>query len=463
MGGKTYTFASQQATGNIASSRCQEVMEIFAITVDKIGSRPILQEVAVASEGITYVTGFSGSGKSTLLNLIRRDHPHAVLPAPPERQDVPIIDLVGGDLREAMQLLGYVGLGEAYLYLTPYELLSEGQKARFQLAYALDRQPKLLLIDEFLSNLDRITAKVVAYNFQKLCRKRGIQAVVATAHDDLLEPLAPDVLIRLDLNGEHESSVRPVAEPVIPELHGLRVERGTIEDYRALKRFHYFNEEDLGDGEDFETEIHAIRYEGRCIGICVMTAPYPKDWEDIPYFGDINGRLKSITRVIIHPSFRGAGLVKPLIRPETSTVPYIETCSALGLYMPIYLSAGYSKVEVPTNRRTEKREALETRVYELGVQDMSTLHDPKLCKTFVESLRSEQLEQLHELALHLYAENLVNWNLYLRNIVELPALTEAQRHELEALLLDASNELPTEVLLQETVYFPMQGFAVKHC
>lgn len=456
---KHYTLAARRSS-TLDSGRCRKIMEVFALTPDKLEQSPILQDVMVSTQGITYVTGFSGAGKSTLLRLLAADHPEVIMPAPPERQDIPLIELLGADIKEAMEVFGWVGLGEAFLYLTPYRLLSDGQKARAQLALALSQKPGLIIADEFLSTLDRITAKVVAYSFQRICRKFGSNAVVSTAHNDLVEPLAPDQLIRLDLHGEHCVERRPITHPCIPEFRGLVLEEGTLEDYKSLSRFHYF--EDMDFGEEFATEIYAVRHQGQCIGVSVLMAPYPADWEEMAYFKDVNDRVRVCIRLVVHPSFRGAGLAKLLMRPSLSHISYIETRSALALYQPIYLSAGYQAVELPGNRRTPLRDTLETELLRAGIKDTSQLHDPKFCDEFVFGLTSDQLVELQRLSYQLYVEGQVQDYLYYRAIAKLPPLKLAERTELQELFNSACDEIPLTTLLQETVFFPMQGFAVRH-
>jgi len=50
-------------------------------------------------------------------------------------------------------------------------------------------------MDEFAATLDRDTAKIVAYNLQKLARQQGKAVLAATTHTDLLEDLTPSVHI----------------------------------------------------------------------------------------------------------------------------------------------------------------------------------------------------------------------------------------------------------------------------
>ena len=49
--------------------------------------------------------------------------------------------------------------------------------------------------DEFLAVLDRATAKVIAFNLQKVARSVGATVLVATTHSDMVADLAPTVTI----------------------------------------------------------------------------------------------------------------------------------------------------------------------------------------------------------------------------------------------------------------------------
>ena len=54
---------------------------------------------------------------------------------------------------------------------------------------------KVWMADEFLALLDRVTAKVIAYNIQKIARKTGATLIVATTHRDMVQDLSPNLYI----------------------------------------------------------------------------------------------------------------------------------------------------------------------------------------------------------------------------------------------------------------------------
>jgi len=150
-------------------------------------------------------TGPSGSGKSSLMRaaaaqLDARDAMALELP------DRPLIDCLNGTVPERLDRLSACGLSEARLLLRRPCELSDGQRYRFRLAYALSTGASFLMADEFCAYLDRTLAKVLAFNLRKLVDRAGTGMLLATTHDDLTDDLNPD--LRLKCHGE--GRVEPV-------------------------------------------------------------------------------------------------------------------------------------------------------------------------------------------------------------------------------------------------------------
>jgi len=196
------------------TDRMIQVAEMFGIGLDESYEVALYRDLALDVRGgdVVYVTGPSGSGKSVLLARLARavrdalpDGGHVVdLAAVRARDDRPVIDLVGGPLEGALRLLSAAGLADAFLLLRRARELSDGQRYRLRLALALDallaqpsRRPtlRLLVADEFCSTLDRLCARAVAYRVRRLADAHGLTVLAASAHDDLVEDLAPDVLV----------------------------------------------------------------------------------------------------------------------------------------------------------------------------------------------------------------------------------------------------------------------------
>jgi ABC-type ATPase with predicted acetyltransferase domain len=161
---------------------------------------------------IAMVTGPSGGGKTLIMRALGRARGVRRYIVAPARlcerpQDARVIDQFNGPLSEALAALARAGLSEAHLIAGELGALSDGQRFRLALAVALHRAardagrraaggpPPLILVDEFASTLDRTTAKNIARTLRRCIASCGARAVVATAHDDVLEPLAPDILV----------------------------------------------------------------------------------------------------------------------------------------------------------------------------------------------------------------------------------------------------------------------------
>jgi ABC-type ATPase with predicted acetyltransferase domain len=67
---------------------------------------------------------------------------------------------------------------------------------------ALAAGKKFVFADEFCSNLDRITAAVIAYNIHKFAKRAGMTFILAGSQEDILLDLAPDVLVVKELSGQ---------------------------------------------------------------------------------------------------------------------------------------------------------------------------------------------------------------------------------------------------------------------
>jgi ABC-type ATPase with predicted acetyltransferase domain len=199
----TYKLSRQFDTEVQRSQRVLDVAEMFGLGLDD-KTFVVLDglELDVRSGDIVYITGQSGSGKSTILYELRNEMEKTGLKVcsldEVEMLDKPIVDQVypeESSLAKTLELFSLVGLSDANLFLRKPKELSDGQRYRFALAKMIESGAEVWMADEFLAVLDRVTAKVIAYNIQKTARKIGATLVVATTHRDMVDDLDPDLYI----------------------------------------------------------------------------------------------------------------------------------------------------------------------------------------------------------------------------------------------------------------------------
>ena len=145
----------------------------------------------------------------------------------------PLIETVGATVEEGLELLSKVGLNDAFLFLRTYSQLSDGQKYRYRIAKLIESGKQWWLMDEFAACLDRDTAKIIAFNMQKIARQQSKAVIAATTHSDIQNDLKPSVLVRKRFGEEIQISYYPnetAAECSL--IREMKVEEGNREDWK---------------------------------------------------------------------------------------------------------------------------------------------------------------------------------------------------------------------------------------
>jgi ABC-type ATPase with predicted acetyltransferase domain len=196
----TYKIDKRFHTTVERTDRVLEIAEAFGLGLDDkefvvFDNQPI----DIEQGDIVYVTGQSGAGKSTVLRELAERMVEGGLNVVTIDEvpllDCPLIDQIGKNTTEALNFLSIAGLNDAYLFIRKPAELSDGQRYRFRLAKIIESGAQVWVADEFLAVLDRVTAKVLAFNLQKIARKVGATVIVATTHGDMVDDLAPSLYI----------------------------------------------------------------------------------------------------------------------------------------------------------------------------------------------------------------------------------------------------------------------------
>jgi ABC-type lipoprotein export system ATPase subunit len=345
-----YETAAPEPTDRVVG-----VAEAFGLGLDKWEKFVIYDnvELRIGPTDIVYITGDSGSGKSVLLKALEKDirqdlglsciNIADIKPEP----NKPLIEMVGKSLEEALELLSRVGLNDAFLFLRSYEQLSDGQKYRYKIAKMIESNAQFWIMDEFAATLDRDTAKIVAYNLQKLARQQGKAVLAATTHTDLFEDLHPSVHIHKRFGKEITVSYYPnVPAKECSLTREMRIEEGTFEDWRKLAHFHYRSHKIAGP-----RKIFRLVRNGELCGVIVYTHPPPICFGRrlvLPKMSmkELNEKLSTISRVVVHPKYRTIGLGAKLVKETLPLVgtPYVEMSAVMAKYNPFAEKAGMKKI-----------------------------------------------------------------------------------------------------------------------
>ena len=195
----TYTIDKRFTTKVERTDRVLEIAEAFGLGLDDkefvvFDNLPL----NIEQGDVVYITGQSGSGKSTVLRELSaqmNDLGVADIDKVFLNDEKPLIDQIGTTTAEGLNLLSIAGLNDAWLFIRKPKELSDGQRYRFRLAKIIESGAKVWVADEFLAVLDRTTAKVLAFNMQKIARRVGATLIVATTHTDMVDDLAPTLFI----------------------------------------------------------------------------------------------------------------------------------------------------------------------------------------------------------------------------------------------------------------------------
>ena len=138
---------------------------------------------------IGVIVGASGTGKTTIAKELFSDcfikkfeyNAKSVIDDMPKTKSVDEIE----------KMFYAVGFGSVPSWLKPYNVLSNGEKMRVDLAKALLEKDKVCF-DEFTSVVDRNVAQTACIAINKTIKMQNKQFIAVSCHYDILEWLQPD-------------------------------------------------------------------------------------------------------------------------------------------------------------------------------------------------------------------------------------------------------------------------------
>ena len=238
---------------------------------------------------IGLIVGASGTGKTTIAKEL---FPDAYI----EKFDYThesLLDDMPKDcpMQEITKTLTSVGFASVTSWLKSYNVLSNGEKMRCDLARAILSSNDLFVFDEFTSVVDRNVAQVGSFAMQKAIRKTNKKFIAVTCHYDVEDWLLPDWVF--DTNSmtfrkcEGQKKNRPKCRLDIYETKQKEYY------WSIFRKYHY-----LSHSHNNAARVFVATLNGQlCAFTSMLPFPHPKKknfWKE--------------HRTVVLPDFQGLGI-----------------------------------------------------------------------------------------------------------------------------------------------------------
>ena len=273
------------------SFRVQQVAGMFDVPLSQRASQRFCVKVPDDFDRkpwrIGLIVGPSGSGKSTIARAMFGDRVYRPQQWPEDRA---VIDGMGDrPIKETTGLFTAVGFSSPPSWIKPYQVLSNGEQFRCDLARALaaaGQTAGLVAFDEFTSVVDRNVARVASAAIAKGMQdgNLGGRFVAVTCHYDVTAWLQPDWVIDM-ATATFQWRCLPR-----PPIH-LSVFRCASSAWSMFARHHY-----LSGSLSAATRCFLVVWEGHPVAFC----------STVSLIGRKNRRR--ISRIVTLPDYQGIGI-----------------------------------------------------------------------------------------------------------------------------------------------------------
>lgn len=243
---------------------------------------------------IGLIVGKSGTGKTTIAKQL---FPESYI-TNFEYKSESILDDMPKDcsVEEITKAFNSVGFSSPPSWLKPYQVLSNGEKMRVDLARAILSDYNLFVFDEYTSVVDRNIAQISSFAIQKAIRKTSKQFIAVTCHYDVEEWLLPDWIFDTNTMTFHSLEGQKKNRPCI-ELQLCKTKGWNETKYlwTSFKKYHY-----LTHNLNQNVTGYYLNYKEMPIAF-LATAKFP------------HSKVKNytrISRIVVLPDYQGIGIGK---------------------------------------------------------------------------------------------------------------------------------------------------------
>lgn len=190
---KSLDFNFTKNTTKTKSFRVEKVVGMFELDNTHLSQKFIGKIELPDDWNVGVIVGRSGTGKSSIAKELFKIYQT-------EFGTGAIVDEMSKDktVEDITKIFTNVGFSSPPSWLKPYQVLSNGEKMRVELAKALLENNDTIVFDEFTSVVDRDVAKVVSMVVSKTVRKEKRKFVAVTCHYDVIDYLEPDWIFSTD-------------------------------------------------------------------------------------------------------------------------------------------------------------------------------------------------------------------------------------------------------------------------
>lgn len=242
--------------------------------------------------GIGVIVGPSGSGKSTVARKAFGDALYRPGEGWPQYDSVLEGFAESLSIDQITGMLTAVGFGSAPDWLKPYDVLSNGQKMRADLARALLSGRDVVAFDEYTSVVDRQVAQVGSAAIAKAIRAGHVatRLVAVTCHYDVIDWLEPDWILDMASGQLARGWVRRR-----PKLN-LEIVPVSSEAWPRFERHHY-----LSSKFHKSSQCYGAVLNGELVALCAMlyVFGYKNYWR--------------VSRLVTLPDYQGIGIGSALM------------------------------------------------------------------------------------------------------------------------------------------------------
>lgn len=269
----------------LESFRNQKIKGMFDIDkAEIVKSFDINIPIEEKNWNVGLIIGSSGSGKTT---IAKECFPQFEFFTGFEWNSNSIIDNFRKDLSadQIVESLSKVGFSSPPDWLKPFNILSNGQKMRAELARVILESEKPIIYDEFTSVVDRQVAQIGSYAISKFIKKQNKQFIAVSCHKDIAEWLEADWIYDTDSKQFQWGSLRR------PKIE-IKIRRANISEWEIFKDHHYLSHDHNRSAHMYVGEINNIQVA----------------WCSILHLPNRDKNLKKIHRIVVRPDYQGIGL-----------------------------------------------------------------------------------------------------------------------------------------------------------